>query len=183
VPKVLELAPTRKVTVHHGGVHVGLRGIISQLRREFSKDPVALGIVRVIPHPCEDGIVPAEYVVGTENTFGYMSAPVEGSGIIVVFPGLQVTVEAYTIESARLNPGNDHMKTWRLLGSNDGNEWTVIDEQTNTTELNGPLQRGTYHVAEPHHWKVIMLKQHERNHRGNWNICLNHFEIFGSLSS
>jgi hypothetical protein len=182
--RALRLAPVVKVEVHHDDRSGHLAGLFARLYREFGCNPAQIGIVRVQPVPSRGSeIVPPSTLLDGSCPWGFMSAPAPGAGVAVALPGFVVTVEAYTIESAALNPGNDHMKTWQLLASNPGEDWTVLDERKDTTELNGPLHWNTYKVAEPRPYRVLLLKQTERNHRGNWNICLNRLEFFGKIST
>lgn len=46
--------------------------------------------------------------------------------------GVRKSVTAYTITSGNDFQGRDP-KNWRLLGSNDGKEWTAADERTDVT--------------------------------------------------
>lgn len=182
--RILPLAPVVKSEVHHGGPHKHLNGLFARLRREFGRNPADIGVIRVITVPDADrDFCPVTTLLGKDITFGFMSLPIPEVGVAVIAPGLCITVEAYTIESAALQPGNDHMKTWQFLGSDDGENWTLVDERKDTIELNGPLHWHTYTVAEPRPYRAYLLKQNEPNHRGNWNICLNRLEFFGKITS
>jgi hypothetical protein len=73
------------------------------------------------------------------------------------------------------------MKTWQVFGSNDGQTWILLDEQKDTVELNGPGYRKAYAVANHTPFKLIKLVQNAQNHRGNWNLCILRFELFGKV--
>ena len=75
------------------------------------------------------------------------------------------------------------MKSWKLLGSDDLENWSVIDERENVDELNGPLCHKVFDVQEDKRkfFRFVQILQHEKNHRGNWNLCLNHFDFFGKI--
>ncbi|KAH0787159.1 putative serine/threonine protein phosphatase type 5 [Histomonas meleagridis] len=181
-PNSYDLNPRFPITVHAETDSPGLTGIFYKLRHDFDiENPMDLNLFYVkSSSPIED-IPPVETVVSSTYSFGFMTYPTPGnSHIAFIFKGL-ITVEAYTIESAPLNKGNDHMKTWKLLGTNDGKTLEVIDERSNVNELNGPLATATFKVKDPKPYKMLILLQHEKNHRGNWNLCLNHIDFFGTL--
>ena len=75
------------------------------------------------------------------------------------------------------------MKSWKLEGSNDGNYWIVIDVQNNVEELNGPMCNQVFGIKDNarEFFRFIRILQHKKNHRGNWNLCLGHFDLFGTI--
>ena len=182
--KAYDMNTVVPITVHAEGDSPGLNGIFAKLRKDFDVfSPEVLSIVKVVPYPAVMDIVPVGSVVTNTYDVAYMSFPIPGqASIIFCFP-CPLLVEAYTIESAALCKNNDHMKTWKLMGSNDGESWEVIDEQKDVDELNGPLATKTFRVKNGGRFQILKLWQHEKNHRGNWNICLQHIDFFGTLDN
>jgi hypothetical protein len=182
-PKSVSIRPNLFISMPYEVGKSRLNGIFWAWRRDYQVDtPTRLQVMRIQSNSPERDFLPPDCILSGEPNFGYMTAPVQGSCLFFIFQQVRVGLEAYTIQSARLNPGNDHMKTWKLLGTNDGTNWVLLDEQTDVDELNGPGFTETFPVANHEPFVAFQLLQHERNHRGNWNLCLEHFEIFGTVT-
>jgi hypothetical protein len=177
--------PTPFVTVPYSANVDPMNGIFATWRRNFGvTNPARLGLVIVLSSsPRATDIVDPANVVGVDSCYDYMTFPTPGSFLVFAFKGINVSVKAYAIQSAMLPPFNDHMKTWQVFGSNDAQTWVLLDEQKDTVELNGPGRRKAYPVANHSPFKLIKLVQNERNHRGNWNLCLLRFELFGNVTA
>ena len=180
--KAYDLNTVVPITVHAEGDSPGLNGIFAKIRKDYDvTSPEVIGIVNVMAFPVAMDIVPVGSVVTNTYDIAYMSFPIPGQASIIFNFRVPITVEAYTIESAGLCKDNDHMKTWKLMGSNDGSSWEVVDEQKDVDELNEFFARKTFKVKNVGRFKLLRLWQHEKNHRGNWNICLQHIDFFGTL--
>lgn len=170
------------ITVHADGDSPGLNGLFAKIRQDYDvRSAHEMGLFRVVSSSEDQDIVPVTSVVSSGNGIAFMTFPQPGNSHIAFVFMTALTIEAYTIQSALLPRGNDHMKTWKLMGSNDGRTFSVIDERHDVEELNGPLATKTFRVQNPGTYKLIMLLQHERNHRGNWNLCVNHVDFFGTI--
>lgn len=155
-------------------------GVFFRLRKYTKMNPAASGLIR-IKAISEDFIPVSETIDTSIYGYSYMSVPSPGSWIVVDFGPRKITLEHYMIESAPLNRNNDHMKTWKILGSDDLQQWSQIDLRENIEELNQPLGHKVFKIDDDKRkpYRFIQILQHEKNHRGNWNLCLNHFDFFG----
>ncbi len=69
--------------------------------------------------------------------------------------GLQHTVTSYAIQAANDAPGRDP-KHWKLLGSNDGSNWTVVDQQSGVAFPERHFTR-VFEVAKPGAYNLYRL--------------------------
>ena len=76
-----------------------------------------------------------------------------------------------------------HLKSWVIEGSNDSNNWEIIDEQNNCSYLNGRFNVHTFYInnKERKEFRYIRLKQTGKNWHGDDHLIFNSFEIFGDL--
>jgi hypothetical protein len=98
------------------------------------------------------------------------------------FKDRSVSLSHYALKSDG-NHGS-HLLQWKLSGSNDGNDWTTVDER-NTQELNGTYLtkmfccRPTSSVSQS--YRYIRLTQTGKNSTGEDYLLLANIEFFGSM--
>jgi hypothetical protein len=63
----------------------------------------------------------------------------------------------------------------------DGKSWTQIDSKEGNDELNARQQTRTYAVAGGRECRFIRLANIGRNHNGCDALCVDAWEIFGTL--
>ncbi|KAK8834085.1 hypothetical protein M9Y10_038536 [Tritrichomonas musculus] len=170
------------LVVHYNESNPYYEGLFFHMRKYTDVNPARAGFVRI--KAISEDFVPVSETIDTSiYMYSYMSVPAPGSWIIVDFGSRKVDIEHYMIESAPLNKNNDHMKTWKIEGSDDLQNWSLIDLRENVDELNGPLCHMVFKVDENKRkpFRFIKILQHEKNHRGNWNLCLGHFDFYGTI--
>lgn len=82
-----------------------------------------------------------------------------------------------------------HPKSWKIVGSNDGVNWTnVLDQKNNCVELNGPSYYAHLICNNPstESFRYIRYLQEEAwdtndNHHNNYNIHLRKIELYGII--
>lgn len=89
----------------------------------------------------------------------------------------------YTIRSPNFSHNSQHLRSWLLEGSNDLNNWGVLDEQKDCSFLNGPNYIHTFHIDKPKEVKYIRIKETGPNWNinQNYNLVISAFEIYGTL--
>ena len=95
-----------------------------------------------------------------------------GQWISVDFKQRRVSLTGYSLQSAFEGPGKYHPKSWDVEGSDDGQNWTLIDSEH------------LIHVWEfkrTNWYKFIRIKLTGLNHYGNNFFNISHFEFFGRL--
>lgn len=56
-----------------------------------------------------------------------------------VILNLILNLNSYLIQSNFTRPNADrHLNSWNIKGSNDKNNWVLLDERENESKLNGP---------------------------------------------
>lgn len=93
------------------------------------------------------------------------------------FKNMKIQVTSYSIRSSQKQIG--HIKNWVIEVSNDGTNWSVIDERNNCPDLNGPNKTKNYSVQPNQFSRYCRFR-----HTGEiWSgqIELNAIEFYGSL--
>jgi hypothetical protein len=87
----------------------------------------------------------------------------------------------YTIRTIWAGPGGNHLKSWLVETSADGESWREVAREERNKQLNGTLCTGTFPVAGDGECRFIRLVQIGRNHAGYDSLIISAWEIFGSL--
>jgi hypothetical protein len=87
----------------------------------------------------------------------------------------------YTIRSHNDPENREHLKTWIVETSADGTIWRQIDSKTNNSELNGFRNTRSFAVSASEPCRFIRLVNKDRNHKGDFRLQVEAWEIFGTL--
>jgi hypothetical protein len=87
----------------------------------------------------------------------------------------------YTIRTNDDGPGNEHLKSWLVETSADGENWREVAREENNEKLNSSRFTGTFAVAGGGECRFIRLVNIGRNHCGDDGLEISAWEIFGSL--
>ena len=129
-----------------------LNGIISYLIREEGREILSNGTLTLTGgtdpklnpyHPITNITEYDEKINDYFYNFHSTLIPSEESNFIDFdFGQRKIKISSYTIRSNK-NPENGryHPKTWKICGSNDKENWDIIDQQVDCNELNGPYKQ------------------------------------------
>jgi hypothetical protein len=100
--------------------------------------------------------------------------------LILDFHGYHVRPSAYTIQSPH-EP--IYLKSWRIDGANEDEEWIKLHEVTDCRDLMGMDTKHTFTIENPRaaDCRYIRLTLTAPTHSQYWTIALRAFEIFGTL--
>jgi hypothetical protein len=87
----------------------------------------------------------------------------------------------YAIRTHGDRPGGDHLKSWLVETSLDGENWQEVAREENNNQLNGPNFADTFPVPSGGGCRFIRLVNVGRNHQGSDCLQISAWEIFGSL--
>jgi hypothetical protein len=87
----------------------------------------------------------------------------------------------YAIQTNYLDAVWQHLKSWLVETSADGESWREVAREENNEQLNGFRFTGTFAVAGGGECRFIRLVNIGRNHRGSDQLAISAWEIFGSL--
>jgi len=119
------------------------------------------------------------YLADLEWKGYWCTANTPNSFVSFKFPGMRISIEVYILQSSTV--GKNYLTTWVLEGSNDGMQWTIIDEQKGRTELCSPGAKVCFPCKPNKHYSHIRIKQSGCNKAGTHNLFLAHVEFFGSI--
>ena len=98
--------------------------------------------------------------------------------ICFYFKNEEVEISDYSIKSAT-SPG--HVKNWIIEISQDGKEWTKVDEHKNFTGLNGNNSIQTFQVETKHFAKYVRFRHNGEYHFNTCYFRIGCIELFGCL--
>jgi hypothetical protein len=90
-------------------------------------------------------------------------------------------VTEYTLKSPNNKAGWNHLKSWVLEGSDDGENWDEIDRREANNDLNGRSKVKTFTCQQPAKVRKLRLRQIGKNHHNADDIQLSGVEFFGRL--
>ena len=67
----------------------------------------------------------------------------------ITFKETKLLVNAYRIRSGNTSKNSSHMKNWSLYGSNDEQNWVLLDRKENNAALNGPYFTNLFKIKRP----------------------------------
>lgn len=147
-------------------------------KRMYDKKPVeitASGMKNSKPDDIINYNQPSNYYFETPN--------INMSWIRVVFNYDKVSITGYSIKTHNVE-GNGHLVNWRLSGSNNGNDWEVIDNVSNSRALASNGAESYFKLKEPSKcFSMFELRQMRTNSSGFYIFRISRFELFGAISS
>ena len=94
--------------------------------------------------------------------------------------GKTFILKNYTIRGRKYDITYYQLQHWRLEGQRaSDNEWIVLDQHSN--EPFDRLDVRTFDVSCEEELKAVKLTQTGNNTNGNYCLCINAFDIFGTL--
>ena len=125
---------------------------------------------------------PNQLVDNTFNGYWY-SMNVPNSWVMIDFGRFRLKPSAYTLRTGHFEPFSvEHLKSWVIEGSYDAMNWSELDRQKNTQDLNGDFKSKTWPCKEYVAFRYIRLRQTSKNHHNSNFLFLNNIELFGTLS-
>jgi hypothetical protein len=97
------------------------------------------------------------------------------------FKERRVAPTHYAIRTYVGNRGSNHLKSWLVETSADGEAWQEIDHRENNDDLNGTYATRTFPVAKGGPCRLIRLVNIGRNHFGYDCLMVTAWDVFGSL--
>jgi hypothetical protein len=156
-------------------------GIISHLTSECGGNIHTKGIVSITASSTESN---ACHQVADHNWNGWWySNNVPNSWIQFDFKSRSVYLTHYTIKSDGNLTGANHLSSWSIEGSHDGQHWEALDRR-HTQELNGPFRVCSYEcqvqtggVA----FRYVRLIQTGKNISRTDYLLITNLEFFGRI--
>ena len=119
------------------------------------------------------------------NNGGYNPLPDSSNGWIEFdFLKRKINLTSYTLRtSGNGQNGSYHAKSWRIVGSNDRNNWDVINQQVNNSSLNDSYWQHRFESDKnDKYYRYIRYIQDDSWRAGrSHNINLKCVEFFGSI--
>lgn len=100
------------------------------------------------------------------------------------FVDYKVKLSGYVLQSTEIATDDLDPNSWIVVGSNDGEEWFILDDQEDTRALSGPKVTEYFHCSEKESeeaFKYIKIQMVEPNYHGDWTFRLAQVEFFGTI--
>lgn len=159
--------------------NIDFKGIINYFRtKSVLENEVKITCSSVQQHNIQK-VLQTEFV--QQNYFSTKNEP--NSWICIEFKNHRIKPTSYTIRSNNWPSDNWHLRNWVVEGSNDSNEWEIIDEQKENSDLRGRNLVHTYHVhnKNDNSFKFIRIRQTGQNWYNNYYFGLNCIEFYGQI--
>ena len=99
------------------------------------------------------------------------------------FINRKIQLSAYTLRTYSGEKDYGHLKSWSILGSNDDENYEIIDEETNNQDLNGNSAFKTFICSNSNKsFRFIKLLMTGNNHAGSDFLVLRTIEFFGTVT-
>lgn len=155
-------------------------GFIKSLSISSGDNPHCRGDVEITASSTDFGTL-ANIFETNGTIFGTVND--KDSWIQFDFKSRKIALSAYSIRGLAGTKFHT-MKSWKLFGSNDKNEWTLIDTEWDVDALNGKYHAVVFPVrpqSEP--FRYLKIAQAGPNWAGSqyYNLALSQIEFFGDI--
>jgi hypothetical protein len=154
------------------------RGILARLSNECRGNVHERGVVRITSSG--DGQGHPWQVTDPRWESHWWGCGSDTPWICFDFLEKTVCLSDYSLRAAEIT--FDYLRTWVLEGSNTGNDWTTIDQQSANREISAAHAMRSWHVGHSgRFYRYVRLKQTGNNSGGTRNLNLSGIEFFGVL--
>lgn len=175
---------------HHKGIYIEFeegkefKGIIDYLRSNSEND--IYEIIDITSSSIRKGneeLSPRNVILFDDKSKDFISDDKENSWIEFDFKNHTIIPKHYTIRSYNRPPSLHHPKSWIIEGSNDRENWDVVDEQRETASLNRRDHFHTFAIKNQNlsNYRFLRMRQTALNWIGNNQLCLGSVEFYGYL--
>lgn len=167
-----------------------LDGIISYMKKTIGEDLIEKGELKITSgHPVYAGALENIIKYDKDHIDQYFrnndgSRLKESEGWIQFdFGKRKINLTSYTIRSSPESVY--HPKTWRVLGSDDGEKWDILDRQTNNSSLNANSIKQRFKCDQNHSYYRFIRYIQDDSWYGNREYCIGFscIEFFGSIKA
>ena len=116
----------------------------------------------------------------TQMSDNWASDNEPNSWFIVHFHRHLISITHYSMRT-QSNHGCEHPKSWKIEGSLDGENWNLIDEKNEYTELSGANILRTFRATNRGRYSYFRVNQTGINSSGSNYFDLGKIEFFGTL--
>jgi hypothetical protein len=102
------------------------------------------------------------------------------SWICYDFKNMRINLTHYSIRT-RCDNNSDHLRSWTLEGSIDGQSWIEFDRRENDTSLNRQGAIVTFDISSSTDCRYIRVRQLGKNSSGSDHLVINGIEFFGKV--
>ncbi|OHT08255.1 hypothetical protein TRFO_23261 [Tritrichomonas foetus] len=158
-----------------------LTGLLAYIKEQFPDNKIS-SIIKVSSSPFNPQNPPENAIdFAKEDSKYFESNDQEGSWIMLDFGKMRVSVTHYALKTWFWGPNFQHLKSWTLEGSDDGNEWAELDSRDNEDSLNDALAFRRFKCQINVSCRYIRLRSTDTDHSGTNLLILNTFELYGRL--
>jgi hypothetical protein len=156
-----------------------LDGIISHLTRECGGNVADRGIVGITAKSVANDSRLPRNAADFESPVLFLSKYGADQWIEWDFKSSQIETTHYSILTHGGESGGRHLRFWVLEGRNADEEWIVLDERNDDSQLNGRNRLVTFEIQTRMRVRNIRLRQTGVNHRGDSLLMFFAVEFFG----
>ena len=174
-----------------------LDGIFSRMQKTFNSDLCESGNLKISGGGDQDDSNYPQYSL--KNLIKYdsqnidkcfynfhLKIPSESDGWIEFdFGERKINLSSYTLRSCCSGAGSEIFpKSWRIVGSNDGEKWDELDHQVNNSSLRIKLQQHRFECQNKNsnYYKLIRyIQEDSTNSNYKYYIFFTCIEFFGSI--
>ncbi|KAK8889480.1 hypothetical protein M9Y10_034227 [Tritrichomonas musculus] len=155
-------------------------GIFAALRNLANgQNPATAGLVNLIAS--SEAHEHVEVLLDHDPQTWFGTQDTENSFIRIDFKTRKVSLVGYSLKT-HSHEGNGHITGWSLSGSNDNDDWTLIDSMPMTDQFDSLGAERYYQLnSEAPYYRYFELKQTRQNTMGYHNLRLSGIEFFGSV--
>ena len=100
------------------------------------------------------------------------------------FRQIKINLTSYSLKSTCLS-NYSFPKSWRIVGSNDRNKWTILSHRMNESSLKSRNMKHRFECDNNHQYYqyIRFIQEDSWNDKYKYNIILKQIELFGSINS
>ena len=158
-------------------------GIISLLKTTMDKEIPNNEILEVTSSSANEAHPPEFAIDFADETSYFESLDEPDSWIGFDFKSRRVSITHYALRTWFWPAGYQHLKSWVLEGSDDGQEWTELDRREDCPHLNNSSAVRRFKCELRVKCRHIRLRAIGQDHFNTNLVILSGFELYGRLTS